>query len=198
MPVGARSGADRPAGRADPSLPAAMSVLLQPAGAGARRRRAADRGLARRAGPGGRARRAAGPSLRRRADRAPRPRADRRRRPPAGLYTNLITAAVLLTRERLEELADAGLDHVQISIQDARARQRRPHRRLRGRARQEAARWPAGCGELGLPLTVNAVVHRQNIDSLPAMIDWPSSSARTGSRWRTSSITAGRCRTGAP
>ena len=36
----------------------------------------------------------------------------------AGLYTNLITAAVLLTRERLVKLKEAGLDHVQISIQD--------------------------------------------------------------------------------
>src|SRR6516225_7365945 len=30
-----------------------------------------------------------------------------------GLYTNLITSAVLLTREKLAELADAGLSHVQ-------------------------------------------------------------------------------------
>src|ERR1700757_380882 len=35
----------------------------------------------------------------------------------AGLYTNLITSAVLLTREKLTELADAGLCHVQISFQ---------------------------------------------------------------------------------
>src|SRR5439155_1736384 len=34
-----------------------------------------------------------------------------------GLYSNLITSAVLLTRERLSALADAGLSHVQISFQ---------------------------------------------------------------------------------
>src|SRR5437773_2422213 len=34
-----------------------------------------------------------------------------------GLYTNLITSAVLLTRDRLSALADAGLCHVQISFQ---------------------------------------------------------------------------------
>lgn len=34
----------------------------------------------------------------------------------AGLYTNLVTSAVLLTRERLEALAKIGLDHVQVSI----------------------------------------------------------------------------------
>ena len=34
-----------------------------------------------------------------------------------GLYSNLITSAVLLTREKLAALADAGLSHVQISFQ---------------------------------------------------------------------------------
>src|SRR3954467_1604164 len=36
----------------------------------------------------------------------------------AGLYTNLITSAVGLTPKTLAALSDAGLDHVQISIQD--------------------------------------------------------------------------------
>ena len=35
-----------------------------------------------------------------------------------GLYTNLITSGVLVNEERLQKLYDAGLDHVQISIQD--------------------------------------------------------------------------------
>ena len=37
----------------------------------------------------------------------------------AGLYSNLITSAVGLTPQTLKALADAGLDHVQISIQDS-------------------------------------------------------------------------------
>src|SRR5262245_22468733 len=37
----------------------------------------------------------------------------------AGLYSNLITSAVGLTPQTLATLADAGLDHVQISIQDS-------------------------------------------------------------------------------
>src|SRR5882672_5071539 len=37
----------------------------------------------------------------------------------AGLYTNLITSAVGVTNARLAALGDAGLDHVQISIQDS-------------------------------------------------------------------------------
>src|SRR5204862_5908410 len=36
----------------------------------------------------------------------------------AGLYTNLITSAVGLTAKTFAALVDAGLDHVQISIQD--------------------------------------------------------------------------------
>src|ERR1700729_888696 len=36
----------------------------------------------------------------------------------AGLYTNLITSAVGITAQTLHKLGDAGLDHVQISIQD--------------------------------------------------------------------------------
>src|SRR5437764_12384680 len=39
----------------------------------------------------------------------------------AGLYTNLITSAVGITDKTLGALAEAGLDHVQISIQDSDA-----------------------------------------------------------------------------
>src|SRR5215510_299403 len=39
----------------------------------------------------------------------------------AGLYTNLITSAVGITGKTLGALAEAGLDHVQISIQDSDA-----------------------------------------------------------------------------
>jgi pyrroloquinoline quinone biosynthesis protein E len=39
----------------------------------------------------------------------------------AGLYTNLITSAVGITEQTLGALAQAGLDHVQISIQDTDA-----------------------------------------------------------------------------
>src|SRR3954468_5793948 len=35
-----------------------------------------------------------------------------------GLYTNLITSAVLLDKSRLQRLTEAGLDHIQISFQD--------------------------------------------------------------------------------
>jgi pyrroloquinoline quinone biosynthesis protein E len=88
----------------------------------------------------------------------------------AGLYSNLITAAVLLTRERLQALAEAGLDHVQISIQapdpgnaDGIAHYPGGHAK-----KLQVADWVR---EIGLPLTINAPLYRQNLDSLPAIIE---------------------------
>ncbi len=87
-----------------------------------------------------------------------------------GLYSNLITAGVLLTRARLEKLAARGLDHVQISIQDAHAANAdRIAHYAGGHAKKlEVAQWVRA---LGLPLTLNAPIHRQNIQNLPAIIE---------------------------
>ncbi len=87
----------------------------------------------------------------------------------AGLYSNLITAGVLLSRERLAALAAAGLDHVQLSFQDSEAA---GCDRIGGFAggfekKLDCARWTV---ELGLPLTLNMVVHRQNLAHLPQML----------------------------
>ncbi len=87
----------------------------------------------------------------------------------AGLYSNLITAGVLLDAARLEALAAAGLDHVQLSVQDAEpGAADRIGGMAGGHARKlEAARLIRAAG---LPLTLNAVVHRQNLDRLPGLI----------------------------
>jgi len=88
----------------------------------------------------------------------------------AGLYSNLITSAVLLTRDRLEQLSDAGLSHVQISFQGSEEGLADRVGGYKGghSKKLEAARWTR---ELGLPLTVNAVMHRQNLHLLPKIID---------------------------
>jgi pyrroloquinoline quinone biosynthesis protein E len=79
-----------------------------------------------------------------------------------GLYTNLITSALGLSRRRAEELRAAGLDHVQISIQaDDPAISDRIAGTPSFERKIEAARVVK---ELGWPLTVNVVLHRQNID----------------------------------
>ncbi len=84
------------------------------------------------------------------------------------LYTNLVTSAIPATRERLEGLKRLGLDNVQISVQDveAAAADRIAGRRVFER-KLRAARWVK---ELGLPLTLNIVLHRENLGRVEEMI----------------------------
>ena len=87
----------------------------------------------------------------------------------AGLYTNLITSGIGLTPARLAELQAAGLDHVQLSIQDAAADSAD---RIAGYAGAHARkRALAGAvAASGLALTVNAVIHRANIDRVAEIV----------------------------
>ncbi|HYM02714.1 MAG TPA: pyrroloquinoline quinone biosynthesis protein PqqE [Stellaceae bacterium] len=87
-----------------------------------------------------------------------------------GLYTNLITSGVLLDREKLAELVAAGLEHVQLSFQDAEAASAD---RIAGlaHAHEKKLAVAALVRQAGLPLTVNAVVHRQNLERLPQLIE---------------------------
>jgi pyrroloquinoline quinone biosynthesis protein E len=90
-----------------------------------------------------------------------------------GLYTNLITAAVLLKREQLEALQQAGLDHVQISIQDVDTAAENADRIAGYKGGSEKKKIVAGwVRELGMPLTINAPIHRHNIHSVEAIIDY--------------------------
>ena len=87
----------------------------------------------------------------------------------AGLYVNLITSGIGITRDRLEELDRAGVDHVQLSLQGIRPDMAD---RISGHAgswdkKMSFAGWVS---EIGFPLTINAVVHRQNLERLPEMI----------------------------
>src|SRR3977135_3599521 len=80
----------------------------------------------------------------------------------AGLYSNLITSGVGVTTKLLGALAEAGLDHVQVSIQDsdeASADHIAGYEGAYARKRALAADVVA----LKMPLTVNAVIHRANI-----------------------------------
>ncbi|MGE0024692.1 MAG: radical SAM protein, partial [Hyphomicrobium sp.] len=88
-----------------------------------------------------------------------------------GLYTNLITAGVTLTRERLAKLAEVGLDHVQLSIQDVDPENADRIAAYKGGMKKkiEVAGWVR---ELGLPLTINAPIHRQNIHNVARTIEF--------------------------
>jgi pyrroloquinoline quinone biosynthesis protein E len=86
-----------------------------------------------------------------------------------GLYSNLITSAVLLNAASLNTLADAGLDHVQISFQDAeQTGADRIGNYAGGHAKKLAAAELVRAS--GLALTLNFVVHRHNIARVPDMI----------------------------
>jgi pyrroloquinoline quinone biosynthesis protein E len=88
----------------------------------------------------------------------------------AALYTNLITSAVGITAKTLRALADAGLDHVQISIQDSEAASADRIAGYGGAFAKKRA-LAAEVVRVGLPLTVNAVMHRANVDRITDMVD---------------------------
>ena len=87
----------------------------------------------------------------------------------AGLYTNLITSAVGITAPILDRLADAGLDHVQISIQDSAADSADHIAGYDGAFTRKRA-LAADVVRLKIPLTINVVVHRTNIDRIAEMV----------------------------
>jgi pyrroloquinoline quinone biosynthesis protein E len=84
------------------------------------------------------------------------------------LYSNLVTSGVPLSKERLAGLVERGLDHVQVSIQSAR--QARSDT-IAGHAaypqKLEVMKWVK---ELGLPLTMNVVLHRENLDEIDELV----------------------------
>ncbi len=88
----------------------------------------------------------------------------------AGLYTNLITSGVGVTTRTIRDLWEAGLDHVQISIQDSDAVSSDRIAGYRGAFARKCA-LAAEVKRLGLPLTVNLVIHRANIERIGAMVD---------------------------
>jgi pyrroloquinoline quinone biosynthesis protein E len=88
----------------------------------------------------------------------------------AGLYTNLITSGVGITTRTIRDLWEAGLDHVQISIQDSDAVSSDHIAGYRGAYARMCA-LAAEVKRLGLPLTINLVVHRANIERIGAMVD---------------------------
>lgn len=87
-----------------------------------------------------------------------------------GLYSNLITSGVGLTFKRLADLKQRGLDHVQLSIQGVDHEHADHFAGYKGglTKKLEVAEWVA---HLDLPLTLNAVMHRQNLERLEDTIE---------------------------
>jgi pyrroloquinoline quinone biosynthesis protein E len=88
----------------------------------------------------------------------------------AGLYTNLITSGVGITTRTMRDLWEAGLDHVQVSIQDSDAVSADHIAGYKGAFQRKHA-LAAEAVRLGLMLTINLVVHRANIERIGAMVD---------------------------
>lgn len=85
------------------------------------------------------------------------------------LFTNLITSGVGLSEKRAESLRNAGLDSVQISFQAAEQTLNDEIAHSKTFTKKRAA--VNFVKAVGLPLTINVVLHRRNIDHLSAIID---------------------------
>jgi len=85
------------------------------------------------------------------------------------MYTNIITSGMLLDERMMATLVEAGIDHIQISFQDIDPGNADRIAGLRG-AHAKKLRLAALIKAAGLPLTLNFVVHRQNLENLPGML----------------------------
>ncbi len=87
----------------------------------------------------------------------------------SGLYTNLITSGIGVSQKLMDELAEAGLDHAQLSFQgaDKETNDRLGH--YDGSWERKHA-FAAMVTKAGLPLTINAVIHRGNLHQVGAFI----------------------------
>jgi len=86
-----------------------------------------------------------------------------------GMYTNLVTSGIPSSPEDLAALAEAGLDHIQLSIQDSGAAAADAIAGMPAHARKLAV--AAVVTSLGLPLTVNVVLHRANVEHVMELAD---------------------------
>jgi pyrroloquinoline quinone biosynthesis protein E len=85
------------------------------------------------------------------------------------LYSNLITSGIGLSEAGMARLSAAGLDHVQLSIQDCDEASADRIAGYKGAfaKKLQVARWVVATG---VPLTINAVIHRANVDRAAGMV----------------------------
>jgi pyrroloquinoline quinone biosynthesis protein E len=86
-----------------------------------------------------------------------------------GCYVNLVTSGLGLTGERLDDLVERGLAHVQLSAQGATRERADPLAGAKAHDRKLAA--AALVKAAGLPLSLNVVLHRRNHDQLAGIIE---------------------------
>jgi len=89
-----------------------------------------------------------------------------------GLYSTLVTSGLGLTRPRAEKFREAGLEHIQISLQDADDDNAERIAGVRSVKQKRAA--AALVRELGFAFSVNVVLHKANLDRIQQIIDLAS------------------------
>lgn len=90
-----------------------------------------------------------------------------------GYYTNLITSGYGLTEEKIVELKQAGLDHIQVSIQ---ASSEELSDYLAGTESYQHKREVAKLVKKhGYPMVLCVVMHRQNIEQMPQILEMAES-----------------------
>jgi PqqA peptide cyclase len=82
----------------------------------------------------------------------------------ANLYVNMITSGLGLTADRMTELKDAGLEHIQLSLQDAD--EEKANEFAGARAHAHKLKLATLIRQQDIAFTVNVVVHRENLDRL--------------------------------
>jgi pyrroloquinoline quinone biosynthesis protein E len=87
-----------------------------------------------------------------------------------GLYSNLITSGIGIDEAKLDRMIEAGLDHVQLSLQDA-TRESADHIAGYQGSFDKKLRFAGWVRARELPLTLNAVVHRHNAGNVLRMIE---------------------------
>jgi pyrroloquinoline quinone biosynthesis protein E len=90
-----------------------------------------------------------------------------------GLYTTLVTSGVGLTRHRAERLREAGLEHIQISLQDTDTATADLVAGMSAVRQKLAA--AAIVRELDFALSINVVLHRANLDRIGEIIELAAS-----------------------
>jgi pyrroloquinoline quinone biosynthesis protein E len=95
----------------------------------------------------------------------------------AGLYVNLITSGLPLDVERLAQLVEAGLDHIQLSFQGADADTAEEISGTKSHAQKlRVLEW---LKKVRVAVTLNFVIHRRNIDQIDDMVKIAESSSAT-------------------
>jgi pyrroloquinoline quinone biosynthesis protein E len=95
----------------------------------------------------------------------------------AGLYVNLITSGLPLDEARLAKLIEAGLDHLQLSFQGAREETANEISGTKAHAQKlRVLEW---LKQVRVAVTLNFVIHRNNIDQINEMLAIAESSSAT-------------------